>query len=194
MPPFQCVFPRIRIDRSEGRLYPDTATDSTITRVFAPAIQRKPLLLNSGSDGSRFVMGVTGRYANGTVPVIMVVDDTDSARILLVRALQLAKLNAIGAADAYEALTLLERHRPSLLLLDLSMPDRDGFQLLADVRSDPRWRRLPIVVYSALSDRESIRRATELGATDYIVKASLPFREVIDRLRRYLPLSAEGGK
>jgi CheY-like chemotaxis protein len=139
-------------------------------------------------------MGVTGRYANGTVPVIMVVDDTDSARILLVRALQLAKLNAIGAADAYEALTLLERHRPSLLLLDLSMPDRDGFQLLADVRSDPRWRRLPIVVYSALSDRESIRRATELGATDYIVKASLPFREVIDRLRRYLPLSAEGGK
>ncbi|MGH7177519.1 MAG: response regulator, partial [Tepidisphaeraceae bacterium] len=72
--------------------------------------------------------------------VVMVVDDTDSARDSVVRLLRLAGHSAVPARNGREALDFLEHTRPDLMLLDISMPGLDGLSVLEALRTHPRWR------------------------------------------------------
>lgn len=80
----------------------------------------------------------------------------------------MAKL--VMAPDGVAALELLQTHRVDLALVDLEMPRMDGFDLLAHLRADPRWRDLPVIVETGREDTAAIDRAFHLGATSFVVK------------------------
>jgi DNA-binding response OmpR family regulator len=77
------------------------------------------------------------------------------------------------ARDGAEALEQVDRHAPDLVLLDLNLPNVDGYTVLAQLRSRPATQSLPIVVLSARGDEDNEVRVLRLGATDFLTK---PFR------------------
>lgn len=83
-----------------------------------------------------------------------------------------------------DALAQLEAFDPHVLLLDLSMPEIDGLQVLAQVRAQPAWEHLPVVVMSGHDDPQVKVTAFERGATDYLIKLPNPV-ELTARLRNH---------
>lgn len=105
-------------------------------------------------------------------PTVMVVDDEQDVRQILCERLALEGFNTLVAADGYSVFDLLkkERSRPSLILLDVMMPGQSGWEVMAALKADPATAQIPIILVSAKSAEEDIRRGYELGAHDYIVK------------------------
>lgn len=116
---------------------------------------------------------------------VLVIDDTDSARLTMARLLRREGFEAACAADGREALVKIDRDQPDLLLLDISMPEMDGLELLERLRRQPEHRDLPVLMMTAITDEETIRRAMELGAKEYLVKARFSWDDVADRVRRH---------
>lgn len=130
------------------------------------------------------------------MPNILIVDDDLDARDLLLLALQRLGISSrtCWVNSGNEAVAYLEgegvfadRERfpyPSLLITDLKMPDGDGFRLLEQLRSKPRYRVVPTIVLSTSSDADDIRRAYMLGASSYFVKPT--GFEALERLMKLL--------
>ena len=111
---------------------------------------------------------------------LLIVDDSDDNRIVLSRPLQRQGHEVDEAVNGVEALAAMERADYDLVLLDIMMPEMDGYEVLERMRTDVRMRTVPVVVISAIDDMESIVRCVELGADDYLTK---PFDRVLLRAR-----------
>jgi len=105
---------------------------------------------------------------------LLVVDDNKVNRLLLIRTLQLQGHRAAGAENGRVALAMLEQEPFDLMLLDIAMPEMDGFQVLERLLANSRLRDLPVIVTSALEDTASVVRCIELGADDYLHKPVNP--------------------
>ncbi|MDY0012703.1 MAG: EAL domain-containing protein [Rhodocyclaceae bacterium] len=115
--------------------------------------------------------------------VVLVVDDDRSTRSALRYALQLNGFVIHEAEDGRSALAVLDRIVPDVVLMDAMMPDMDGFTACAKVKELPMGQELPVLMITALDDRESIERAYAAGASDYITKP-LHLNVVVQRVRR----------
>jgi signal transduction histidine kinase/DNA-binding response OmpR family regulator len=104
------------------------------------------------------------------VPEVLVVDDDDDLRHLLVERLQAGGLVARGAADGGEALALIAARRPALVLLDLMMPGVDGWETLRRLRADPATAELPVVVLSARDGAAERAAGEDLHVMDFVGK------------------------
>ena len=111
---------------------------------------------------------------------ILVVDDNASNRDLLSRRLQRHRHTVLQAEDGATALALLEKEALDLILLDLMMPGINGYDVLKLLKRDPRFRDIPVIMISALSELDSIVRCIEAGADDYLAK---PFDPTLLRAR-----------
>ena len=105
---------------------------------------------------------------------LLVVDDNKVNRLLLIRALELQGHPAVGAENGRLALAMLEREPFDLMLLDIAMPEMDGFQVLERLLADSRLRDLPVIVTSAVEGMDAVVRCIELGAEDYLHKPVNP--------------------
>ncbi len=116
---------------------------------------------------------------------ILVVDDDDLTRSVIELSLKSADYRVITAKGGNEALELLQSHRADLLLLDLMMPDADGFDVIARVRKMSGCSDLPILVLSARTSEGDTLAALKLGASGYMLK---PFRpdELLARVNKAL--------
>jgi diguanylate cyclase (GGDEF)-like protein/PAS domain S-box-containing protein len=102
--------------------------------------------------------------------VVLVADDEPMTRLLAVKALQKAGFETVEAADGREAISLFDRHLPDIVMLDVMMPVRDGFSACVDIRRHPNGKLTPILMVTGLDDLDSIHRAYEAGATDFVTK------------------------
>ena len=111
---------------------------------------------------------------------ILVVDDIEANRDLLSRRLGREGHDVAVAAGGVDALAMLRREDFDLVLLDLMMPDMNGFEVLARMKGDDRLRDVPAIMISALTEIDSVVRCIEAGAEDYLTK---PFDPVLLRAR-----------
>ena len=107
---------------------------------------------------------------------ILVVDDELLNRIVLSTNLEEAGYIVETAEDGQQALGMLNTQPFDVVLLDLIMPRMDGYQVLAQMKSDDLLRRIPVIVISSMDEMESAVRCIEMGATDYLTK---PFNPVL---------------
>jgi len=130
---------------------------------------------------------------SGVVQRILVVDD-DREIVRLVRAyLEKEHFQVYTAYDGETALHMARRERPHLMVLDLMLPDRDGWDITRTIRSDPALHHIPIIMLTArIEDTDKIV-GLELGADDYVTKPFNP-REVVARVRSVLRRTQGGGK
>lgn len=118
---------------------------------------------------------------------ILVVDDTPANLQVLTEVLSSNHYQVSAATSGKRALKQLQKQASDLILLDIQMPEMDGFELCQKIKRDPKMSHIPIIFITALSDTESIAKGFSLGAVDYITK---PFREVelLARVRTHLNL------
>jgi adenylate cyclase len=105
---------------------------------------------------------------------LLVVDDNKVNRLLLTRSLELQGHSVASAENGRVALEMLRREGFDLLLLDMEMPEMDGFQVLEQLGGDRQLRDIPVIVTSSLEGVENVVRCIELGAEDYLSKPVNP--------------------
>ena len=105
---------------------------------------------------------------------LLVVDDNKVNRLLLTRSLELQGHRVASAADGRVALEMLRSGPVDLVLLDMEMPEMDGFQVLEVLIDDPQLRDMPVIVTSSLEGVANVVRCIELGAEDYLTKPVNP--------------------
>src|SRR3989441_709335 len=111
---------------------------------------------------------------------LLVVDDNSMNRIMLSRYITKLGYQATLVENGRQALEKLQAGPFDLVLLDVEMPEMDGYQVLEQLKADPRLRDLPVIMISAVEELESVVRCIELGAQDYLPK---PFNSVLLRAR-----------
>ena len=113
-------------------------------------------------------------------PLVLIADDNDIERILMRESLEGAGFAVEEAGDGAAAVAAAQRHLPDLALLDVLMPEMDGFAACLELRKWAATRHIPVVMVTGADDIQSIERAYEVGATDFISKpidlTVLPYR------------------
>jgi adenylate cyclase len=105
---------------------------------------------------------------------LLVVDDNRVNRLLLGRALEQLGHTVTFAENGRQALEALQKGRADLVLLDVEMPELNGYQVLESLAADPRLRDLPVVMMSSVEEVDSVARCIEMGAEDYLFKPVNP--------------------
>jgi CheY-like chemotaxis protein len=121
---------------------------------------------------------------------VLVVDDNEQVRQLLMLLLEDAGHEVTTCADGSHVLGASKAESPDIVLMDLNMPEVDGFTALRLLRDDASLRHIPVIMVTASGHQELMGKARELGATDFIVKPWKDY-EVEDRIE--LALSSSGG-
>ena len=111
---------------------------------------------------------------------LLVVDDNKVNRLLLGRGLEQQGHRVAFAENGRQALEMLHQSEFDLMLLDIQMPEMDGYQVLENVASDLNLRDIPVIVTSSLEELDSVVRCIEMGAEDYLIK---PVNPVLLRAR-----------
>ncbi len=117
---------------------------------------------------------------------ILIVEDNESLRLSLKIAFKAAGFEAMEADDGEKGLKAAVAERPSLILLDLFLPETDGFKVLEHLKADGQTSGIPVVVFSVLSQESDKAEAFRLGAKEYLVKSELSIQQVVDRVRGML--------
>lgn len=103
-------------------------------------------------------------------PTVVVVDDDAALRVMFRQSLETACFVVEEAADGEQGLAVIESILPDIVILDVMMPKLDGFALCSQLRRDPRFSRLPVMMITGLEDVQSIEQAFEVGATHFLTK------------------------
>jgi len=90
------------------------------------------------------------------------------------------------AKDGKEALKILEKFKPDIILLDLTMPEMDGFTTLEKIKQNKKWTKIPILVTSNLSQKEDRDKVLALSARDLIIKSNLSLSELVEKIYTFL--------
>ena len=122
------------------------------------------------------------------VQKVLIVEDSRATRELLAAAIEVLEgVEVYTAVSGFEALKVLPRHRFSLIITDINMPDINGLELINFVKKNPHYRETPLFVVTTEGREQDRNRGLQLGASEYLVK---PFQsEILTALvRRYLKL------
>src|SRR5436305_3176085 len=117
---------------------------------------------------------------------ILLADDQDRVRRLVAATLGSAQWELLYASDGEEALRIAREAQPAIVLLDVTMPKLDGFEVCRRLKSDGATKHMAVVMLTALRDEESRIRANLAGADEYFVKPFSPLA-LVSRLQELLP-------
>lgn len=118
---------------------------------------------------------------------ILVADDNQQIRMLVSAALRILGHELLMAVDGEEALRIATEEQPDLMLLDVQMPQLDGFEVLSFLRKKPETADIKVVMLTTAAQTADKKRGAELGAIDYVVKPFEPkvLRGVVERALEY---------
>jgi len=152
-----------------ARTHVETSTAPTVpTLVGTPPARRDFVVApreTAGPELNRIVVPPAARNS-----YVLVVDDSPSVRRVVSNMLKAHGWEVQTARDGVEALEVIARQMPAVVLLDIEMPRMDGYELMATVRSQEQYRQLPLVVLTSRAATKHQQRALQLGADAYVVK------------------------
>lgn len=117
---------------------------------------------------------------------ICIVEDDDFLRSLAVTKLEKEGLTVLTAANGEEGLRLVQEKTPALLILDLMLPLKSGFDILETLKKDSATKNIKIIVFSNLGEEADIKKCLDLGANDYLVKANFTLDELVEKIKGLL--------
>ena len=139
-----------------------------------------PVKMSKSEDTGKDKAVENGLYS------VLVVEDDKFLRDLLSLKLKKEGFKVSEAFDGEEGLVKAHSGSPSIIILDLIIPGKDGFAFLEEIKKDPNTASIPVIVLSNLGQREDIERAKALGAKDYMIKAQRTPIEVVERIKSAL--------
>lgn len=120
-----------------------------------------------------------------TTNVILVVDDSPETLSLINDTLEHSGYNVLVALEGKQALTIVERIRPDMILMDALMPHMDGFETCQELKSNPNLAAIPVIFMTGLTDTDSLVKGLEVGGVDYLTKPVNP-EELLARMKVHL--------
>ncbi len=117
---------------------------------------------------------------------ILIIEDDSFLQGLEVSKLRKDNYEVIIASTGEEGMTKINEPDIDLILLDLVLPKFDGFEILKKVRETENLKNLPVIVFSNLSEDKDIKRASELGATDFMIKSNFTLDELVEHINKIL--------
>jgi len=121
--------------------------------------------------------------ANGKKTILLAEDDTMISSMYKTKFEQ-ANFNVLTADNGADGLDLALENKPDLILLDIIMPQLDGFAVLERLKMSSKTKNIPVFLLTNLGTEEDIQKGQELGAKDYLVKANLTPAEVLDKVKK----------
>ncbi len=117
---------------------------------------------------------------------ILIAEDEDVLSNVLKDRFEAEGWEVTTVKDGVEAMGAINKEpKFDLVLLDLLMPKKDGFEVLKEVMGNPELKSLPIIVLSNLGGDDDIKKALALGAKDYFVKTQHPMSEIVEKAKKY---------
>ena len=115
---------------------------------------------------------------------VLVVEDDGTMREIVVHKLASSGLRVVEAADGKEAISVWEKERPDIVLLDLMLPEVDGFQVLEKMRGhhEATVAKTPVIILSNLFNREDMLRTQKLSIEDFLIKAYYTTEDILDKV------------
>lgn len=117
------------------------------------------------------------------VKIVWVEDDKFLVSLIQKR-MEGTNAQLIQVTDGAFAYDKIKETKPDVIVLDLLMPSMDGFEILKKVKSDPELKPIPVLVLSNLGQQEEIEKATDLGATKFVVKATIGLDGIIPEIEK----------
>lgn len=118
--------------------------------------------------------------------VLIIEDDFYVTRAYSIK-LEKEGINVMSVSDGEAAIDLLKKNDlPDLIILDLMLPKKSGFEVLGDMRANDKWKNVPVIVLSNIGAQEDVKKIKELGIVEYLVKADIGIDEVVEKVKKYL--------
>jgi DNA-binding response OmpR family regulator len=115
---------------------------------------------------------------------ILLVEDDQLIFSILSRELMAAGFEVENAYDGDQAVLKISAGKPDLILLDILLPRKDGFEVLKEVKANPDVANIPVVILSNLGQPDDIKKGKDLGAIDYLVKVEFEPKQIIAKVRQ----------
>lgn len=122
---------------------------------------------------------------NSNGKILLVEDDPTLVEMYALKFKE-AGFDIITTTDGLLGLESAKKERPLVILLDIMMPKMDGFAVLTELKKDEKTKNIPVLLLSNLGQKTDIEKGKSLGATDYIVKASMTPTQVVEKVKSYL--------
>ena len=116
---------------------------------------------------------------------ILVIEDDKFLRELLVRKIVSEEFSVLEAETGEEGIEKIKNEKPDLVLLDIILPGIDGIEVLRKAKEDKDTKSIPIMILSNLAGPEEIERGIKMGAVDYLIKAHLTPREIVEKAKEF---------
>lgn len=117
---------------------------------------------------------------------ILVIEDDKFLLKIIKKKLSTEDYQLVQAMNGEEGLRAAREEKPDLILLDLVLPEMDGFEVLKKLKDNPTCSAIPVIILSNLGEREKVNKGLKLGAADYLVKADLNPGEIVNRIKLVL--------
>jgi len=119
---------------------------------------------------------------------ILVIEDEATLQKALMEYLTLDGFDVVEALDGEEGLRMAKREKPDLILLDIILPKKDGYEVLAELKQDETTKDTPVVLLTNLGGPEDVQKALDKGATTYLIKADYKLEEVAAKIKELLKM------
>ena len=117
---------------------------------------------------------------------ICIVEDGDFLRSLAVTKLEKEGFTVFTAANGEDGLKIVQEKIPHLLILDLMLPLKSGFDILETLKKDTATKNIKVIVFSNLGEESDIKKCLALGASDYLIKANFTLDELVEKIKGLL--------
>ncbi|MFA6322084.1 MAG: response regulator [Candidatus Buchananbacteria bacterium] len=119
-------------------------------------------------------------------PKILLIEDDQSLSDMYTMKFSSENMDFLKADNGEDGLTMAKAELPDLILLDIMMPKMDGFAVLTELKADAKTKNIPVLVLSNLGQKSDIEKGEKLGATGYVVKATMTPTQVVAKVKETL--------
>jgi len=119
-------------------------------------------------------------------PKILIIEDDQRINKVYTAKLSIEGIEVSTALDGEEGLRRIYNEKPDLILLDLMLPKKSGFEILKEIKKDEKIKDIPVLILSNLAQEKEIEEGLALGAQDYLVKTNYSIQQVMEKIKKAL--------
>ena len=119
------------------------------------------------------------------IKIVLVEDDQFLSKILILRLVE-EGFDVVLADNGQDAAGIIKKENPNIVLLDLLLPKKNGFEVLEEIKLDAKINQIPVIILSNLGQQTDINKGLKLGAIDYLVKANFGIKDIVSKIKEHL--------
>ena len=120
---------------------------------------------------------------------ILIIEDEAAFQKILSEFLGIEGFETLSALDGESGLEMARSQNPDLVLLDIILPKKDGYEVLAELKKDEKTKNIPVILLTNLESPEDVGKALQLGASTYLVKADYKLEEITQKIKELLKIN-----